>query len=172
MAFHIRREATARLETSTVSKRNLLFTWTNSVMYPTEKGMVLETFLERIQDRLKVVFFENRTDRARYNWTELLRLCISQFHLLEIKLERVKYRLHVKFCRSCLSFYPSSSNFYACANGPLLDITTNWCNHLNWERVLITTSMISTGFKDLGWWFGRDLNSGPPAEWYSYKWVN
>ena len=34
---------TARLETSTGSRRNLLFTRTNSVMFPTEKGTVLES---------------------------------------------------------------------------------------------------------------------------------
>ena len=35
-----------------------------------------------------------------------------------IKLERVKYRLHVEFCRSGSSFYPGRSNFFARANGP------------------------------------------------------
>ena len=36
-----------------------------------------------------------------------------------IRLERVKYRLHVKFCRSRSSFYPSRSNFFGRVNGPL-----------------------------------------------------
>ena len=35
-----------------------------------------------------------------------------------IKLERVKYRLHVEFCRSRSSFYPGRSNFFARVNGP------------------------------------------------------
>ena len=36
-----------------------------------------------------------------------------------IQLERVKYRLHVKFCRSRSSFYPSRSIFFGRVNGPL-----------------------------------------------------
>ena len=35
-----------------------------------------------------------------------------------IKLERFKYRLHVKFCRSRSSFYPSRSIFFGRVNGP------------------------------------------------------
>ena len=35
-----------------------------------------------------------------------------------IQLERVKYRLHVEFCRSRSSFYPGRSNFFARVNGP------------------------------------------------------
>ena len=35
-----------------------------------------------------------------------------------IKLERVKGCLHVKFCRSRSSFYPSRSNFFGRVNGP------------------------------------------------------
>ena len=65
--LHVKREGTARLETSTVSRRNLLFTRTNSVMYPTEKGTVLESPLERVLDCLHVVFFETGNDRARDN---------------------------------------------------------------------------------------------------------
>ena len=37
-----------------------------------------------------------------------------------IRLKRVKYRLHVKFCRSRSSFYPSRSNFFGRVNGPLV----------------------------------------------------
>ena len=65
--LHVKREGTARLETSTGSRRNLPFTRTNSVMYPTEKGTVLESPLERVLDRLHVVFFETGNDRARNN---------------------------------------------------------------------------------------------------------
>ena len=65
--LHIKREGTARLETSTGSTRNLLFTRTNSVMFPTEKGTVLESPLERVLDCLHVVFFETGNDRARDN---------------------------------------------------------------------------------------------------------
>ena len=35
-----------------------------------------------------------------------------------IQLERVKYHLHVKFCRSRSSFYPGRSNFFGRVNGP------------------------------------------------------
>ena len=35
-----------------------------------------------------------------------------------IQLERVKYRLHVEFCRSRSSFYPGRSNFFGRVNGP------------------------------------------------------
>ena len=65
--LHVKREGTARLETSTGSRRNLLFTRTNSVMCPTEKGTVLESPLERVLDCLHVVFFETGNDRARDN---------------------------------------------------------------------------------------------------------
>ena len=51
--LHVKREGTARLETSTGSRRNLPFTRTNSVMYLTEKGTVLESPLERVLDRLQ-----------------------------------------------------------------------------------------------------------------------
>ena len=37
-----------------------------------------------------------------------------------IQLERVKYRLHVEFCRSRSSFYPGRSNFFGRVNGPLV----------------------------------------------------
>ena len=37
-----------------------------------------------------------------------------------IKLEWVKYRLHVKFCRSRSSFCPSRSNFFGRVNGPFV----------------------------------------------------
>ena len=46
--LHVKREGTARLETSTGSRRNLPFTRTNSVMYLTEKGTVFESPLERV----------------------------------------------------------------------------------------------------------------------------
>ena len=46
--LHVKREGTARLETSSGSRRNLPFTRTNSVMYLTEKGTVLESPLERV----------------------------------------------------------------------------------------------------------------------------
>ena len=36
-----------------------------------------------------------------------------------IQLERVKYRLHVEFCRSRSSFYLGRSNFFGRVNGPL-----------------------------------------------------
>ena len=49
-------------------------------MYPTEKGTVLESPWERVKDRLHVVFFENGTDRARDNETELLRFAV-RMHL-------------------------------------------------------------------------------------------
>ena len=65
--LHVKREGTARLETSTGSRRNLPFTRTNSVMYLTEKGTVLESPLERVLDRLHVVFFKTGNDRARNN---------------------------------------------------------------------------------------------------------
>ena len=65
--LHVKREGTARLETSTGSRRNLLFTRTNSVMCPTEKGTVRESPLERVLDCLHVVFFETGNDRARDN---------------------------------------------------------------------------------------------------------
>ena len=65
--LHVKREGTARLETSTGSRRNLLFTRTNSVMCPTEKGAVRESPLERVLDCLHVVFFETGNDRARDN---------------------------------------------------------------------------------------------------------
>ena len=65
--LHVKREETARLETSTGSRRNLLFTRTNSVMCPTEKGTVRESPLERVLDCLHVVFFETGNDRARDN---------------------------------------------------------------------------------------------------------
>ena len=65
--LHVKREGTARLETSTGSRQNLLFTRTNSVMCPTEKGMVLESPLERVLDCLHVVFFETGNDRASDN---------------------------------------------------------------------------------------------------------
>ena len=65
--LHVKREGTAWLETSTGSRRNLLFTGTNSVMCQTEKGTVLESPLERVLDCLHVVFFETGNDRARDN---------------------------------------------------------------------------------------------------------
>ena len=65
--LHVKREGTARLETSTGSRRNLLFTRTNSIMCPTEKGTVRESPLERELDCLHVVFFETGNDRARDN---------------------------------------------------------------------------------------------------------
>ena len=65
--LHIKREGTARLETSTGSTRNLLFTRTNSVMFPTEKGTVLESPLERVLDCLHVVFFGTGNNRAHDN---------------------------------------------------------------------------------------------------------
>ena len=65
--LRVKREGTARLETSTGSRRNLLFTRTNSVMCPTEKGTVRESPLERVLDCLHVVFFETGNDRARDN---------------------------------------------------------------------------------------------------------
>ena len=65
--YHVKRAGTARLETSTGSRRNLLFTRTNSVMCPTEKATVLESPLERVLDCLHVVFFETGNDRARDN---------------------------------------------------------------------------------------------------------
>ena len=65
--LHVKREGTARLETSTGSRRNLLFTSTKSVMYLTEKGTVLKSPLERVLDRLHVVFLETGNDRARDN---------------------------------------------------------------------------------------------------------
>ena len=44
-----------------------------------------------------------------------------------IKLERVKYHLHVKFCRSRSSFYPSRSNFLGRVNGRLvLEFVVNY----------------------------------------------
>ena len=43
-----------------------------------------------------------------------------------IKLERVKYRLHVKFCRSRSSLYPSRSNFFGRVNGPIKSVF--WLN--------------------------------------------
>ena len=39
-----------------------------------------------------------------------------------IQLERVKYRLHVEFCRSRSSFYPGRSNFFGRVNGPEVSI--------------------------------------------------
>ena len=65
--LHVKREGTARLETSTGSRRNLLFTRTNFVRCPTEKGTVLESPLERVLDCLHVVFFETGNDRASDN---------------------------------------------------------------------------------------------------------
>ena len=65
--LHVKREGTARLETSTGSRQNLLFTGTNSVMCLIEKGMVLESPLERVLDCLHVVFFETGNDRAHDN---------------------------------------------------------------------------------------------------------
>ena len=65
--LHVKREGMARFETIADSRRNLLFTGTNSVMYLTEKGTVLESPLERVLDRLHFVFFETENDRARDN---------------------------------------------------------------------------------------------------------
>ena len=65
--LHVEREGTARLETGTGSRQNLLFTRTNSVMYPTKKGTLLESPLERVLDCLHIVFFETGNDRARDN---------------------------------------------------------------------------------------------------------
>lgn len=48
--------------------------------------------------------------------------------------------------------------------GQRLNVTAQWHDHLNWERVLTTASMISTVFKDLSWWSGRSLNSRFPAQ--------
>ena len=57
--LRVKIERMARLETSTGSRWNLLFTRSNSVlMYPTEKGTVLESHWKQVQDRLHVVFFE------------------------------------------------------------------------------------------------------------------
>ena len=65
-----------------------------------------------------------------------------------IKLERVKYRLHIKFCQSHLSFYPSRSKFFGHVNGPLVCnkslntltygafIRCNGCGHFLQERKL------------------------------------
>lgn len=57
----------ALLERSTGSRRDLLFTRTNSVTYLKETGTVLESPLERVLDRLHVVFFETDNDGARDN---------------------------------------------------------------------------------------------------------
>ena len=65
--LHVKRQGTARLETNTGSRRNPLFTRTNSAMCPTGKGTVLESALERVLDCLHVVFFEIGNDRARDN---------------------------------------------------------------------------------------------------------
>ena len=65
--LQVKREGMARLEISTGSRRNLLFTGTNSAMCPTGKGMVLESPLERVLDCLHVVFSETGNDRARDN---------------------------------------------------------------------------------------------------------
>ena len=65
--YTLKREVTARLERSTGSRRDLLFTRTNSVTYLKEKGKVLESPLERVLDRLHVVFFETDNDGARDN---------------------------------------------------------------------------------------------------------
>ena len=65
--LHVKREGAARLKTSTGSRRNLLFTRTENVMCPTEKGTVLESPLARVLDCLRVVFFETGTERARDN---------------------------------------------------------------------------------------------------------
>ena len=65
--YTLKREGTARLERSTGSRRDLLFTRTNSVTYLKEKGKVLESPLERVLDRLHVVFFETDNDGARDN---------------------------------------------------------------------------------------------------------
>ena len=66
--LHVKREGTARLETSTGSRRNLLLTRINSVMCPTEKGTVRESPLGTgVLDYLHVVFFETGNDRARDN---------------------------------------------------------------------------------------------------------
>ena len=45
--------------------------------------------------------------------------------------------------------------------GQWLNITTQWRDHLNWERVLAWSYQF---FKDLGWWSGQGLNSRPPAQ--------
>lgn len=46
-----------------------------------------------------------------------------------------------------------------------LNFTSQWRDHLNWKRVLITASMISRGiFKDLSQCSGRGLKSRPPAQ--------
>lgn len=63
----LKREGTARLERSTGSERDLLFTCTNSVMCLKEKGKVLESPLERVLDCLHVVFFETDNNGARNN---------------------------------------------------------------------------------------------------------
>ena len=57
-------------------------------MHPTEKGTVLETSWKRVQDHLQIVFFENGTDRARDNYTELLRLVVHM-------------RLHIQYIVHC-----------------------------------------------------------------------
>ena len=41
-----------------------------------------------------------------------------------IQLERVKYRLHVEFCRSRSSFYPGRSNIFGRVNGPLVCVAS------------------------------------------------
>ena len=40
-----------------------------------------------------------------------------------IQLEWVKYRLHVKFCRSRSSFYPGRSNLFGRVNGPIISVS-------------------------------------------------
>ena len=62
-----------------------------------------------------------------------------------IQLERVKYRLHVEFCRSRSSFYPGRSNFFGRVNGPVHFPCSKLVNH---------------GFLRTAWICGN---------WYSHK---
>ena len=50
--------------------------------------------------------------------------------------------------------------------GQWFNVTTQWCSHLNWGKILSHKSLLAWShqfFKDLGWWSGRALNSRLPA---------
>ena len=77
----------------------------------TEKRASVYTLKRRQKCGYGTVFYRFRSERVHSRlWTFL--------GTERIRLERVKYRLHVKFCRSRSSFYPSRSNFFGRVNGP------------------------------------------------------
>ena len=47
--------------------------------------------------------------------------------------------------------------------GQRLNVTAQWRDHLNWERVS-QLAWSHQFFKELGWWSDRGLNSRPPAQ--------